>query len=409
MADPALVFENPANAAGTHVLLIGMGDYPWLVGGSDYVAADHAEAAMGMGQLFAPPVSMRRLADWFLDPHGFANPARPLASLALVLSEAQPASYAHPSLAAPAGPLPRGTIDEVENAVGAWIKRASARRDNAVVIAFCGHGVQSGNPVLLCRDYGANDQNPFRGSIDFEQFRIALSTRQPDTQLVLVDACRTPDADAAAAALLGQDTPGNRLIKFESLSLRDNAPAAQSVHFATSLYSKAWGRSDGPSLFSEALIAALAGGGADMTAGWWVTTSRLHAALATYLARVSRAEGVVQRPVAQTQDFPISKPGPITVPLYVTSRDPAIWGEPVKLRAWRGAAYEQTFDHAPADPPVEVRECALKLVNPSQGFGDVIYDVEAAFGANSQFADCVEKIIAYPPEVTCELPVSKRP
>lgn len=404
MPDRALVFHDDADRAGTHVLLIGIGDYPWLEEGSKFVALEHEENAMGMGQLAAPPESMRRMADWFLG--SFENPDRPLASLSLLLSEKNSSQYAHARALPGASPVPRGTIKDVQAAVTAWILRASGRRDNALVFGFCGHGLQSGNPVLLCRDYGKNPESRFEGAIDFDQFRIALSTRQPDTQLLFVDACRTPDSGDSQ---LGQATPGNALLDIQSLGKRDNAPALQSVHFATSLYTEAWGRNDGPSLFTEVLLKALNGGAAEQTADWWVTTSRLHTVLSTYLQRASAVEGVIQRPAAQSQDFRISKPGPIAVDVYVGSADPAIWQEQINIKARRGH-FEELFVHEPAAPPdPDVQNCALRLVNPTQHPADVIYDVHASFSPGSQYQDCAEQIIAYPPEVICNLPVSKRP
>jgi len=67
------------------------------------------------------------------------------------------------------------------------------------------------------------------------------------------------------------------------------------------------------------------------------------------------------------------------------------------------------FDHTPANPPVDVGECTLELLNPTQDPDHVNYRVEATFDEHSKFADCFKRIIAYPPEATCELPVSKRP
>lgn len=407
MADPALIFHDKADRAGTHVLLIGIGDYPWVEGGKLCKTAKHHDNAMGMGQLAAPPISMRALADWYLD--GFANPERPLASLAMLLSENGPANYTHTNAPARTRPLPRGTIGEVEKAVAAWVERASGQRDNALVFGFCGHGVQSSNPVLLCRDYGENIQNRFQGAIDFEQFRIALSTRQPDTQLLLVDACRTPDVDNS---LLGAVTPGNPLLDLISLTSRDNAPAMQSVHFATSLYTEAWGHDDGPSLFSEALLEALASGGADSSDGWWVTTNELQRALSAYLRRISGEAGIIQRPTAQLQTFRISKPAQITVPLYVKSTEPAIWTEPVRFEARLGNKCSVGLDHAPLADPTQATgdyECALRLTNRSQAANDVKYDIHALFAPASAFVDSATEIIAYPPLVVCELPVSKRP
>lgn len=406
MADPALLFHDKQDRPGTHVLLIGIGDYPWLEGGDKCTTDAHRDNAMGMGQLASPPVSTRQLADWFLD--GFANPDRPLASLAMLLSEKAPATYSHPAAPPRARPLPRGTIGDVEKAVAAWVQRAR-RRGDMLVFGFCGHGVQSSNPVLHCRDYGRNIENRFQGSIDFENFRIALSSRQPDTQLLLVDACRTPDVDNSLLGL-GGDTPGNPLLAPIGLSARDNAPAMQSVHFATSLYTEAWGRDDGPSLFSEALQQALSSGGADRMDGWWVTTTQLHAALATYVARISRDAGIVQRPTAaEMQTFRISKPERICVPLYVRSAEPAIWTERLRLEARRADQCAEGIDYVPVPASDEaIKECALKLINPSQSASDVVYDVHALFAPTSPYLDCFEKIIAYPPEVTCELPVSRR-
>ena len=406
MADPALVFHDKAVAAGTHVLLIGIGDYPWLEGGDKCTTPKHHENAMGMEQLGSPAISMRKLADWFLD--GFVNPGQPLASLAMLLSETAPALYEQPKAKQPAKPLPRGAIGEVEKAVAAWVDRASARGDT-LVFGFCGHGVQSSNPVLLCRDYGKNAQNRFQGAIDFEQFRIALSTRQPDTQLLLVDACRTPDVENS---LLGAATPGNPLLDMVSLTTRDNAPAMQSIQFATSLYTEAWGRDDGPSLFSDALITALGSGAADMTDEWWVTTTQLHSAMATYLARISKDEGIIQRPsTGQLDKFRISKPARISVPVYIRSPEPAIWTGKLRLEARRGQAVAEGIDYVPPAPAPDkpVSEYALRLTNPSQAVADVVYDVHALFEPGSVFADCAQSIIAYPPEVNCDLPVSKRP
>ncbi len=402
MADPALLFNDPANRDGTHILLIGVGDYPWLEGGASCTTPERKALAMGLGQLGAPPRSMRALADWYLD--GFENQERPLASLAMLLSEPAPAQYSHPKLAQPVT-VPRGTISDVKKAVSKWIARANKRRGNGVVFGFCGHGVQSGNPVLLCRDYAKDLNNRFGGAIDFANFQIFLSSKQPNTQLLFVDACRTPDA---VASQLGSATPGDALLSGDSLTTRDNAPAMQSLHFATSLYSVAWGRNDQPSLFTQALIDAFQGGGADSDADWWITTSRLHSALATYLDRMSREEGVSQRPVAQTQDFKVSKPRSVVIPLYVESADPAIWAESVTIEALREAIMVQKVAHQPPPSPGFTGP-GLHVTIQGRKPKDVTYDVRASFGPASTFLDCSEQVIAMPPQGICELPVSKRP
>ncbi len=407
MPDSSLLFNDTADRPGTHVLLIGIGDYPWLEGGSNYDAERDEDNAKGMAQLPSPPVSMRNLADWYFEDYN--NPDQQLASLSLVLSETtESRPYTHEKSGARQAPQTSGTIGEIIEAVDAWIERASRRRDNGIVFGFCGHGLQSGHPVLLCRDYGKSTQQPFRGAINFEAFRIALSTMQPDQQLMFVDACRTPDLESA---LLGQGAPGTAMLDVQSLTARNNAPAYQSVHFATSLYTKAWGRKNGASLFTEAIIKALSGGAAEHTAGWWVTTSRLHTVLSTYLQRISAKEKVVQIPAAQTQDFRITKPRNIAVDLYVSSSESAIWQEELKIFAKRGNTVASQLDHAPSPTSTQSVEMS-PIVNrftdaPPKG-ADFLYKIHAEFSPDSIYDNCVEEIIAYPPEVDCHLPVSKR-
>ena len=398
MADPAWIFHDKSDRPGTHVLLIGVGDYPWLLGGARCKTPAQAARAMGMGQLGAPTRSMRAMADWFLEPDGFVNPDKPLASLSMLLSEPQAAVYQGKT-------LPRGTMADVRKAVSNWLTRGGGRRDNALVFAFCGHGVQSGSQVLLCRDYAQDPQHRFGGAIDFKQFSIGLATRLADDQLLLIDACRTPDLETG---LLGQAAPGDALISLDDLGLRDGAPTTPSVHFATSLYTEAWGRDDGPSLFTDALLTALSGGGANFNDDWWITTSRLHSALTTYLTRISKKEKINQRPAAETVEFRISKPAKIAMPLYVQSQDPAIWGEKFTVKALRDAGVLLSYAHDPkADATGE--KCAFRLLNnPSLDASEVTYEISAQFGKTSDFTSLPKRIVAIPPEAKCDLNVRRR-
>ena len=144
-------------------------------------------------------------------------------------------------------------------------------------------------------------------------------------------------------------------------------------------------------------------------ADWWVTTGRLHTVLNTYLQRYAESDGVMQRPAAQTEEFALHKPATIKVDLYVTSAEPEIWGEPVQIDAVRSnATVAGTFSHRPP-PAGQPTEFVMQLVNPSQKPADVRYNICAKFDPVSQFEDCTEEIIAYPPHVLCPLPVSKRP
>ena len=83
--------------------------------------------------------------------------------MALVLSDRTPAAYTHTKSQRDT-PLPCGTADEVTAAIGGWVTRASRNQENQTVFFFCGHGVSSGESILLLRDYGAKSTGRFDGS-----------------------------------------------------------------------------------------------------------------------------------------------------------------------------------------------------------------------------------------------------
>src|SRR5262249_47352492 len=161
---------------GTHVLIIGIGQYPYLMGGAN----ENPKIAEGMGQLDAPPISARALAKWFLE--NFKNSERPLASLALVLSDPESARFKHRRTTEGAHNLPKGTADDVQNAIHAWLKRASLNGENLTIFFFSGHGVSASESLLLLRDFGARAQNRFDGALNLEDFRVAMETMLPEYQ-----------------------------------------------------------------------------------------------------------------------------------------------------------------------------------------------------------------------------------
>src|SRR6266850_4512990 len=97
----ALVYQSAAfganpEAPGAHALVIGVGQYPHLLGGD----ADIIEDPMGLRQLESPPVSAKVFTHWLIpkvDPQQaqFSNPDAPLATVDLVLSPV--ASYTSPA------------------------------------------------------------------------------------------------------------------------------------------------------------------------------------------------------------------------------------------------------------------------------------------------------------------------
>ena len=79
---PRFVVHDVAIAGpATHALVIGVGSYPHLLGGSGPRCADNE----GLGQLKSPTASATVFANWLIEE--FANASKPLASLAMLISD----------------------------------------------------------------------------------------------------------------------------------------------------------------------------------------------------------------------------------------------------------------------------------------------------------------------------------
>ena len=337
-----------------------------------------------MKQIGTPSPSARALATWFLDE--FKNADRELASLALVLSEPTPASFAHPR-ALPAAELPRGTANEVIEAIQKWVKRASSSLENQAVFFFCGHGLSSSEPILLLRDFGEDEDHRFRGALNLNGFLGAMQTQIPTYQLFLIDACRTPTEINNLA--LGRAHLGQNALDPSDLSSRGNSPAKQSVHHATSSLAPAYGRADGRSLYTEALIQALDGGGAQPDFGWWIGTPGLQTALGAYVDRLARRENVIQEPerVANAR-FKIHKPTKIRVPLYVTS-EPKEALRVARVEARLGNTVTACYDPSISEP---CEEWPAILDHRE-------HQLAARFQAGSGYRDVNDTLQVAPPEL----------
>lgn len=354
------------DAPGTHVLVIGIGTYDYLLGGE----MKNPEVAGGMHQLPAAARSARAAATWFLEE--FDDSRRKLASLAIVLSEKSPARFAHPRCNIPEHDLPNGDIESVSDAIDRWSQRASSDRRNLAVLYFVGHGLHAGSSMLLCRDYGKVKNRRFEWAVNLDDLLVALATKQADDQLVMIDACR--NADATDRTLSRGGRAGRSILAHDPLEDRDGTEAQQSLHFATSQYTEAWGDEDGMSLFSEALLQALSGGGAQLQHGWQVATGGLQEALTTYVRRAAADAGVEQVPDRQRfADFIICKPRQLMVPVHVTCAPETLWSGKMQLLVQGSGA--PTLH----DPTTFRREWVLKLPKASYTFklsfeGDDAYE-----------------------------------
>lgn len=85
-----LVHSVDGTGPATHAIVIGVGAYPHLIGG----AGPLTNRNEGMAQLSSPPLSARALAEWLIE--SLHDPSKPLATVALLLSESDPRPFWQP-------------------------------------------------------------------------------------------------------------------------------------------------------------------------------------------------------------------------------------------------------------------------------------------------------------------------
>src|ERR1700730_14586770 len=117
------VYErNSPVGPGVHVLAIGVGRYPYLIGGSGRLTNN----PLGLAQLSSPPVSVKAVIDWFLaslvapGTAGFANPVTALSSVEALASSDAPVSVAS---AGGVVQLEPATKQNIQDAFERWLAR----------------------------------------------------------------------------------------------------------------------------------------------------------------------------------------------------------------------------------------------------------------------------------------------
>lgn len=278
------------NAPGVHALVVGVGRYPWLVGGDEDPRG--REITEGMGQLVSPPVSARAIVDWLLG--SYWHPDRRLASVDLLLSDPGNMTYVDP--AETMHQVEEATRDRVKAAARAWKQRG--RADDLLFFFFCGHGVSAGfEYALLCSDYGADAEQPWEGSIGLPGLVENMRSARASKQIYFVDACRV-----GSAALLGtQHTFKPDALVGSTLPL--NGQVKQAVYYSTLGGAPAFGLIGQTSLFTAALLKALGGAAAsDNEDRWAVETTLLQRTLDHLLGELADpVHGLVQTPQMGTQ------------------------------------------------------------------------------------------------------------
>ena len=288
---PSAVIDDRAVAgAATHAIVIGVGRYPHLPGGGAPTVAQPE----GMAQLTSPPISARKVAEWLIQ--NLNVPDKPLASVALLLSEARPAPFRNPRTGVSTA-VEVATIENLKTALEDWRARGDALPDQRLLFCFCGHGIGKGSDTaLLAADYGASPRDPLDAAIDFRNFLLGMSLATAAEQVYVVDACRVH-----SGSLLNAGGYSGRPIFRPDLAAPPNPNLKAPVFYAALAGTAVFARERKASIFTEALLHGLNGAGANDDEGqgeWWVTALGLKAALDFDLDRALKRLGRAQIPAA---------------------------------------------------------------------------------------------------------------
>jgi hypothetical protein len=315
MSERFLVHNEPVAGPATHAIILGVGAYPHLNGGGGAVTPDHD----GMGQLSSPPISARAFADWLI--RSFNHPGKPLSTVALLVSAATAERFENPRTHRACDVEP-ATSATATTAIKEWKERGDGNAANLMIFYFCGHGITEGTvTALLLADFGADPQNSLEGAIDLYRLRLGLQRCRATEQCFFIDACRTRSATLATA----QGYAGKIVVQPGRRDPTWERPVLAPVFYATFDGDKAYGLPGKPSFYSQALIKALEGWGADDENGTWrVTTSRLADVLEDAVKRKAQEFDRLQltNSDAMNKIYLHHLTGSPTVPIYVTSEPP---------------------------------------------------------------------------------------
>lgn len=289
-----LVVDRGRDGPRVHALVIGVGAYRHLPGGTDPVAHD----TLGLRQLSGPPLSARAFADWVAT--SMRHPRAALGTVELLTSPGAPApddegappddDGADPGEPAPsAATVDVPTMAAVADAFEAWYQRCDTHEDNVALLYFCGHGVERESLFLLMEDFARSSLSLLENALDVGQTYQGLARCRAREQYVFVDACREIPFQ------LLQQLSGNARVLVAPQLVADQRRDTALV-YATSGGAKAYGRPNRPTRFTEALIRALDGlGGRLDGARWVVDVSSLQRAITLILAE-PRGGAPVQLP-----------------------------------------------------------------------------------------------------------------
>src|ERR1044071_6971500 len=140
----ALVYKKTIRGPATHAIVIGMGYYAHLKGGS----GKKFRNAVGLGQLTSPPLSAHAVARWLIEEYHHHH--KPLGSVSLLCSDSNNRGFEFTVNGRKrSAAVPAATMNEVQQAIWNWHALGNTNANNLLLFYFCGHGVALGPELGL--------------------------------------------------------------------------------------------------------------------------------------------------------------------------------------------------------------------------------------------------------------------
>jgi hypothetical protein len=334
----------------THVMIVGVGSFS-----SDFIA-----------DVTSPTVSARAVADWFVqDMEGFHNPATPLGSVTVLLSEAGEgqAEYA-------GGTVPRALFANARSAMQAWVRRSNSHKENMMILYVASHGESHGRrTAFLLEDFGSNEEDVTSGMSEVEQLIGALENAVPTSQLLLFDCCRSP----TAVELPWDAQFGTQLVSLSRKQDDHGEIRRQWALCSTALGEEALGRRGKTTLFAECVLAAMSGIASDPSgSNWPVRPGALLDRVAQLLRLHARPEETIQTPAGRAAGtFDIHFSGDQPARAYISLHDRAAWpGARISVRDGETVvASKEGLPGEPAFTVVDLEELQPVTIT-AERFGD---------------------------------------
>lgn len=234
-----LVVENEYNGPGTHVLVVGVGHYPHFPG--------YCQGLNTEGQIDSAEIGAQHVARWFIEK--FFHPAKPLASLRLLLSNEQGSFQFGRS---GARLVDAATTENFMDAYADWMADGNQHADNALILYFAGHGIGNlDQQSLFCEDFNRVPTRKMEGAIDYRVLERAIGANSGASHAwIFMDTCRGNDPVQTVNGDFG------RKVDSEVGPIANlNGPRISTI-FSTAPGGEAHGNAGAPSFFAEAMVKA---------------------------------------------------------------------------------------------------------------------------------------------------------